>query len=89
MTIKDYETRLRKIDKDSIFSKEWQVIILDKRSLLVTHQRMIQFGIYDLGEPTGAWVSPAMDSNLFSNGGLDRTIEILQVTNEFIKSYED
>lgn len=88
MTIKEYEEKLREIDKDSIFSEEWHVSIIKTNSVMVANCGMVQFCIYDLGESTGAWVQPSMNTDLFSNG-LDKTIKILQVTNEFIKSYED
>lgn len=89
MTIKEYEAKLREIDKDSIFGQKWNVSNFRQNAVMVTNCGAVQFVIYDLKEQTGAWLQPSMNTDLFSNGGLDRTIKILQETNEFIKSYED
>ena len=85
MTIKAYEKKLRELSPDVL--EGWRVVHLNRESLLVLHNGFIEFTIYDIY--SGALVELSGNNTLFSNGDLEKTIEILQVTNEFIKNYED
>lgn len=86
MTIKEYIAELNKIDPENNLDG-WKVIHLTRESLLVMRNGFIEFTIYDIY--SGAWVELSGNNTLFSNGDLEKTIEILKVTNEFIKNYED
>lgn len=86
MTIKEYTTNLNKIDPEN-YLDGWKVIHLTRESLLVLHNGFIEFTIYDIY--SGSWIELSGNNTLFSNGDLEKTIEVLQLTNEFIKSYED
>lgn len=86
MTIKEYKTKLNKIDPENNLDG-WKVIHLTRESLLVMRNGFIEFTIYDIY--SGAWIELSGNNTLFSNGDLEKTIKILQATNEFIKSYEE
>lgn len=87
MTIKEYEAKLREVSPDEF--EGWRVIRLSRKTLIVTFRGSIAFIIDDIDElGFNAWVEPTIEfTRLLGTPYLDEQIKILQVTNEFIKSY--